>query len=75
MKQIQKLIILIVFALFCMSLSAKPLWNEIDDRVTYRYMKTSEDGTIIYGKKENWSGEEVLILARVNYDFKLHKTI
>lgn len=65
MKQIQKLIILIVFALFCMSLSAKPLWNEIDDRVTYRYMKTSEDGTIIYGKKENWSGEEVLILARV----------
>ena len=65
MKQMQKLIISILFALFSMLLSAKPLWNEIGDRVTYRYMKTSEDGTITYGKKENWSGEEVLILARV----------
>ena len=71
MKIILKIIVVIITLLFCISLSAKPLWNEIEDRLTYKYLETAEDGTITYGKAENWSGEDVLILARVKNGFLL----
>lgn len=50
-------------------LTAKPRWSEIEDRHTYKYVNTADDGTITYAKTEVLNGENVYIMARVKNDY------